>query len=150
MRCRFLRQLGFNNIVEADDGTILGVGRQKMFSKAPFSFSRNGGKNWVKNGKTAIRAPKCQKSIITAGGYVFCSHPSERKRANGVLSIGKLRVKKGFYSHIEWLKHVEINKGFFAYSCLTQIDDNTIGVLYESQPGSYIEFKTYKIDEITK
>ena len=47
-------------------------------------------------------------------------------------------------------KHVEINKGFFAYSCLTQIDDNTIGVLYESQPGSYIEFKTYKIDEITK
>lgn len=137
-------------MIEADDGTILGVGRQKMFGKAPFSFSRNGGKNWVKNGKTAIRAPKCQKSIITAGGYVFCSHPSEKKRANGVLSIGKLRVKKGFYSHIEWLKDVEINKGFFAYSCLTQIGDNTIGVLYESQPGSYIEFKTYKIDEITK
>lgn len=135
-------------LIEAEDGTILGVGRQKMFGKAPFSVSRNGGKNWLKNGKTAIHAPKCQKSIITAGGYVFCSHPSGRKRENGVLSIGKLRVKKGFYSHIEWLKDIEINEGFFAYSCLTQIDDNTIGILYESQPSSYLEFKTYKIDEL--
>lgn len=135
-------------LIEAPDKTILGVGRQKTFGKAPFSVSLNGGKNWIKNGKTAIRAPKCQKSIITAGDYVFCSHPSERKRANGVLSIGKLRVKKGFYSHIEWFKDVKINDGFFAYSCLTQIDDNTVGVLYESQPSSYLEFKTYKIDEI--
>ena len=47
---------------------------------------------------------------------------------------------------VPWLNdrgEVEINKGFFAYSCLAQIDDDTIGVLYESQPSSYIEFKTF-------
>lgn len=135
-------------MIEAEDGTIFGIGRQKTYGKAPLSISRNGGKNWIKHGKTSIYAPKCQKSIITAGGYVFCSHPSERTRENGVLSIGKIRVKKGFYSHIEWLKHIEINNGFFAYSCLAEIDDNTIGILYESQPSSYLEFKTYKIDEL--
>lgn len=135
-------------LIEADDGTLLGVGRQKSYGKAPLSISRNNGKNWIKNGKTAIYAPKCQKSIITASGYVFCSHPSERKRENGVLSVGKIRIKKGFYSYIEWLNHIVINEGFFAYSCLTQVDENTIGILYESQPGSYLEFKTYKIDEL--
>ena len=84
------------------------------------------------------------------GGYVFCSHPSGKERENGVISIGKPRMIKGSYEHIDWFKDIEINKGFFAYSCLAQIDDDTIGVLYESQPSSYIEFQTFKISEITK
>lgn len=137
-------------LIQAKDETVIGLGRQKTFGSTPVSISTDNGKTWVKNGKTAIKAPKCQKSVITAGEYVFCSHPSKKKRECGVLSVGKIRVKKGIYSHIEWLNHLKINDGFFAYSCLTQIDDNTIGLLYESQPSSYIEFKTFKIDEITK
>lgn len=137
-------------LIEAPDKTILGFGRQKKHGKTPVSASHNNGKNWVKLKKTAIYAPKCQKSIITAGDYVLCSHAGGKKRENGTLSIGKLRIKKGFYSHIDWIAHKKINEGFFAYSCLVQIDDNTVGVMYESQPGSYIEFKTYKIDELLK
>lgn len=135
-------------LIEAPDSTLIGLGRQKSFGKTPVSYSYNNSKNWEKGKKTALYAPKCQKSVITAGDYVFCSHASGKQRENGVISVGKLRIKKGKYTHIDWLKNVEINKGFFAYSCLAQIDDNTIGVLYESQPSSYIEFKTYKIDEI--
>ncbi|MCD7872693.1 MAG: glycoside hydrolase [Clostridiales bacterium] len=135
-------------MIETPDKTIMGLGRQKDFGKTPVSISLNGSKNWIKCKKTALKAPKCQKSVITANGYVFCSHASGKKRENGVISIGKLRMIKGRYTHIDWFKDVEINQGFFAYSCLAQIDKNTIGVLYESQPGSYIEFKSYKIDEI--
>lgn len=137
-------------MIEAPDGTIVGLGRQKNFGRTPVSLSFNQSKSWVKGKKTNLYAPKCQKSVITANGYVFCSHASAKQRENGVLSIGKLRISKGKYTHIEWIKNVEINKGFFAYSCLAQIDENTIGVLYESRPSSYIEFKTFKIDEITK
>lgn len=135
-------------LIEAPDSTIIGLGRQKAFGKTPVSYSYNDSKSWEKGKKTALYAPKCQKSVITAGDYVFCSHASGKQRENGVISVGKLRIKKGKYTHIEWLKNTEINKGFFAYSCLTQIDDNTIGVLYESRPSSYIEFKTYKINEL--
>lgn len=135
-------------MIEASDETIIGLGRQKKYGKTPISISYNKSKNWIKGGKTALYAPRCQKSVITAGDYVFCSHPSGKKRENGMLSIGKLRIKKGKYTHIEWIKHIDINRGFFAYSCLAQIDDDTIGVLYESQPSSYIEFKTFKISEI--
>ena len=67
-----------------------------------------------------------------------------------MISVGKLRMIKGRYTHIDWFRDIEINKGFFAYSCLAQIDEDTIGVLYESEPSSYIEFRTFKISEICK
>lgn len=135
-------------MINAPDGSVVGFGRQKSYGKTPVSISQDGGKSWEKCKKTALYAPKCQKSVITAGDYVFCSHASSKKRENGVISIGKLRMQSGKYCHIDWFKDVEINKGFFAYSCLTQIDDDTIGVLYESEPSSYIEFKKYKISEM--
>lgn len=135
-------------MINAPDGSVVGLGRQKSYGKTPVSISQDGGKSWEKCKKTALYAPKCQKSVITAGDYVFCSHANSKKRENGVISIGKLRMQNGKYCHIDWFKDVEINKGFFAYSCLTQIDDDTIGVLYESEPSSYIEFKKYKISEM--
>lgn len=135
-------------LIEAHDNTLLAFGRQKKYGKTPVSISRNNGSVWIKVKKTKIYAPSCQKSIIAVGDYVFCSHASERKRANGMLSIGKLTEQKAYRDRVEWISHKPINKGFFAYSCLVQIDEDTIGVMYESQPSSYLEFKTYKISEL--
>lgn len=134
--------------VQAPDGTVLGLGRQKRYGKTPLSISHDSGKHWVKAKPTSLYAPKCQKSVISIGNYVFCSHASEKKRANGVITIGRFNKVKGQTVGINWYAEVEINKGFFAYSCLTQIDDEYIGVLYESQPSSYICFKKYKITDL--
>lgn len=147
-RCPYSENLDEWQMITTPNGEILGLGRQKAYGKTPVSISSDGSKSWEKCSKTALYAPKCQKSVITANGYVFCSHASKKTRSDGVISIGKLRMIKGRYTHIDWFKDVEINKGFFAYSCLTQIDDDTIGVLYESEPSSYIEFQTFKISEI--
>ncbi len=76
--------------------------------------------------------------------------PVRKERADGELSVGKLIKENGAYSKIEWFKNIKINDGFFAYSCLTQIDENTIGVMYEAEPSSYLLFETYKIDELVK
>lgn len=135
-------------LIQAPDQTILGFGRQKKYGKTPVSISTNNGTHWEKFGKTEIFAPKCQKSVISIGNYVFCSHASEKKRANGVISIGRLKRAKGRTVGIEWKNEVEINKGFFAYSCLCQIDEDHIGVLYESEPSSYICFRKYKIEDL--
>ncbi len=149
-RCAYSENIDEWQMIETPNGGILGLGRQKGFGKTPVSYSGDGSKTWEKCKKTALYAPKCQKSVITAGGYVFCSHASKRTRSDGVISIGKLRMVKGRYTGIDWFKDVEINKGFFAYSCLAQIDDDTIGVLYESEPSSYLEFQRFKISEICK
>lgn len=134
--------------VQAPDGAILGLGRQKHYGKTPLSISYDNGKHWVKAKPTALYAPKCQKSVISIGNYVFCSHPSEKKRENGVITVGRFSRVKGRTVGINWYSEVEINKGFFAYSCLAQVDDEHIGVLYEAQPSSYICFKKFKISDL--
>lgn len=135
-------------MVQAPDGVILGFGRQKKYGKTPVSVSYDDGMHWQKAGKTEIYAPKCQKSVISIGDYVFCSHASEKTRANGVITVGKFFKKNGKTAGVSWYTETEINKGFFAYSCLTQIDDEHIGVLYEAQPSSFICFKKYKISDL--
>ena len=144
----YSQNVGEWQLVETPDNTLIAFGRQKKYGKTPVSISHNNGANWVKVKKTKIYAPTCQKSVIAIGDYILCSHASERKRANGMLSVGRFVEKNGAFTEIEWLSHKPINEGFFAYSCLVQIDEDTIGVMYESQPSSYLEFKTYKIKEL--
>ncbi len=137
-------------MVEAPDGTVLGFGRQKRPGKTPVTISRDNGKTWKKGSKTELIAVKCQKSVLSIGEYVFSTHTGPKARADGELSIGRFIKAKDAYTKINWFKNVKINSGFFAYSCLTQIDENTIGVMYEAEPSSYLLFETYNINELVK
>lgn len=135
-------------MVQAPSGAIIGLGRAKRYGKTPMSISYDDGKTWIKAGKTDLYAPKCQKSVISIGDYVFCSHPNDKTRSNGVITVGKFYKAKGRVAGINWYSETEVNKGFFAYSCLTRIDDEHIGILYESEPSSFILFKKYKIKDL--
>ncbi len=134
----------------APDGSIFALGMQKKYGKTPISISRNEGSNWTKLSPSELYSPNCQKNVLSLGDYVLCSHPSEKNRENGIISVGKFRMKGKSAFGIDWIGHKKINDGFFAYSSLVKIDDETIGVLYESQPSSYIEFKTFKISDLVK
>lgn len=133
--------------IEAPNGDIYSFGRAKRFGKTPCSVSRDNGISWTKEKSIKVKAPKCQKNSLVAGNNVYISHPSARKRENGVISVGEFEFDKdGIFKGIKWLgKDIEINKGFFAYSCMAKVDDNTIGVLYEDEPGSHIIFDKFKI-----
>ncbi|MDE6723849.1 MAG: glycoside hydrolase, partial [Eubacterium sp.] len=78
------------------------------------------------------------------------THTGPKARKDGELSVGKLIKENGAYAKINWFKTIRIKDGFFAYSCLTQIDENTIGVMYEAEPSSYLLFETFNIDELIK
>ena len=134
--------------VEAENGVIYSFGRAKSFGKTPVSVSRDNGITWVKDKKADVKAPKCQKNALTIGNKVFLSHPSGKKRENGVISVGEFVFdKKGNSKGIKWGKEeIKINEGFFAYSCLAKIDDNTLGILYEDAPDSHIVFEKIKLN----
>lgn len=144
----YAQNIGEWQMVQAPDGTVLGLGRQNRYGKTPLSVSYDDGRHWENIGKTALYAPKCQKSVISVGDYVFCSHPSERTRDNGVITVGKFVRARGKTVGINWYAETPVNKGFFAYSCLTQIDGEHIGLLYEAQPCSLICFKKFRISEL--
>lgn len=137
-------------MTEAPDGTILGFGRQKRPGKTPVTISKDNGTTWKKSSKTELIAVKCQKSVLAVGDYVFSTHTGPKHRADGELSVGKFVKNKDSLSKIEWFKTIRLRDGFFAYSCLAQIDENTIGVMYEAEPSSYLVFESFKIDELIK
>ncbi len=132
-------------MAEAPDGRIYGFGRDKGKVPATLSFDR--GITWGKGDKPPIKAPKCQKNALVAGNKVLLSHPSGKGRENGVISVGEFSYdKKNNFRGIKWLdEEIKVNSGFFAYSCMAKIDDNTIGILYENKPSGEIVFKKIKI-----
>lgn len=133
-------------LIEAPNGDLVSFSRAKLYGKTPMAISKDNGLVWTKEKKAPFKAPKCQKNAITFGNKVLVSHPSKNGRNDGVISVGEFEYKKDKYKGIKWSKDdIEINKGFFAYSCMAKIDDNTVGILYEDQPGSHIIFETIEI-----
>lgn len=133
--------------IEAPNGEIFSFGRAKFYGKTPVSKSMNNGIFWAKDKKADFKAPKCQKSAIAIGKDIFVSHPNSKKRENGIITQGKfITDRRGNFKRIKWSNYIlEINQGFFAYSCLAQVDEHTLGVLYEDEPSSHIMFKTFEI-----
>lgn len=133
-------------LVEAPQGELLAFSRAKRYAKTPFAISYDNSITWIKEKKAPFKAPKCQKNALIIDDRIFVSHPSATKRANGVISTGKVIYKKDMFSKIKWDKEsIKVNDGFFAYSCMAKIDDKTIGILYEDQPSSHIVFQKIKI-----
>lgn len=128
--------------IELPDGTIQAFSRAKTYGKTPVAISPDG-ISWAKGKKASPKAPKCQKNSLVIGNKVYLSHPSSKKRENGVISVGTFDFdKKGTYKGIAWSKDdIKINDEFFAYSCMAKIDDTTIGILYEDKPSGQISFE---------
>lgn len=132
---------------QGPDGLIYSFSRAKHYAKTPCAVSNDEGIVWQKLKPAPFKAPKCQKNVLVINNRIFVSHPSGKKRENGVISQGEFVYdKKSNCKGVKWCKTpMQINKGFFAYSCMARIDDNTIGILYEDQPGSHIVFETFSI-----
>ena len=166
---RFCNNIDECQLIETPDGKIYCFGRPSPAGIAPLSVSEDGGETFKKLKGSGLYTPKCQKSVIAIpkelhlpdnlendGFYILVSAPSGHKdkkdatRTDGQLYLGHIKDDV-----IEWLKSYDIKDkseyqpfekydDFYAYSCLAILNDNSIGLLYESYPSCYIVFK--KID----
>lgn len=135
-------------IIESPSGALYGFGRSNCYKKIPVCVSFDDGVTWSKDKSAKPKAPKCQKNAITVGDKVYISHPSSRKRENGVISVGNFKFdKKGNFKGFDWKSESDIvvNNSFFAYSSMAVVNENTIGILYEDEPSSHIIFETINI-----
>jgi len=136
-------------MVELADGRIMLNARS--FNGQGFrlkTFSDDGGETWSDlEEDLALIEPECQGSIInyinskTGMHCLFFSNPADGEdRNNGSL---KLSRDNGY----SWFLAKIIYEGSFGYSCLTQIDENGIGVLFERDNYSCISFSSYKLEK---
>lgn len=127
-------------MVELIDGSILANARSYNIPRfwkrkcRKVSISHDSGENWdkYKNAPELIES-RCQGSIIRytdpldglKSRLLFSNPASQRGRINGTIRLSYDEGKTWEFSKV-------LEKGKYAYSCLTILKDNTIGCLYET------------------
>lgn len=145
-----LQKTSESQIISLPDGTL------RLFSRTASHFvgvcdSADGGVSWTKSKPVwALYGTKnCMVSFInttrTVGGkpVVLCSMGSSAKgRANGVIRVGVIGDK----NRIDWVSETPVNEGFFAYSCLTELSDGKIALLFEDEAAHFC-YRVYALAE---
>jgi sialidase-1 len=130
-------------VVELQNGSLMLNSRSAYGNKLRKSaLSHDGGETW--SGlidENELIEPQCMGSILrfsfvdrgNKNRILFSNPASKDKRELGT-------VRLSYDEGITWPVSKIIYTGFFAYSCLTKINDDTIGLLYEKDNYEKITF----------
>ena len=147
---RGLRKSSESQIISMPDGNLRIFCRN--FSKlVGTAVSEDGGVTWslLRADKNLYCTKNCMVSFINTSKYIggkqvvlgsYACGGEERK--NGVIRSG-LMDEKG---QIEWKSSLRLNDGFFAYSCLNELQDGTIACLFEDEPA-HITLRLFEIND---
>lgn len=139
-----------SQIVELNDGVL------RMFCRNKGNYiatcdSIDGGETWKDKARQNEELPaqgNCMLSFINTskeidGKKVILGSYSgnQDKRADGVIKVGLVESD----NTISWVGTYHFKNGFFAYSCLTELKDGNIGVLYEDE-ASHISYMVLTLD----
>ena len=134
-------------VVEAD-------GRLYMFARhGGYAVSTDGGETWSDRQDTpgANIHTGCQinaivySKLIDGKTAILLSCPTGGSRANGKIYTGL--VQENGSINWEYDYSVTANGGYYAYSCLTELSDGSVGLLYENA-GSSALYKNIPIADI--
>lgn len=127
-----------SQVVETDPGTLMLNMRNNRGNFRSVSISKDFGHTWTEHvtSYNALPDPVCMASIIKARVNVngvkrdvlFFSN------VNSQTARHRMTIKASLDMGETWLPVNELmidERHSFGYSCLTKIDDNTIGILYE-------------------
>lgn len=149
-------------VVELSDGTLMLNMRDDRNRKdksdtngRAVATSTNMGKTWAvhPSSNSALPEPNCMASIISADVTVkgkkqqvlFFSNPNNRNERKN------MTIKASLNEGLTWPEElqVELNaESGYGYSCMSMVDENTIGIVYEGVRELF--FQKIKIEEILK
>ncbi|AQT68188.1 Sialidase precursor [Anaerohalosphaera lusitana] len=142
-----------SQMVELIDGTLLWNIRGGGAAGRRISYSYDDGQTWtsVTNDPALIEPGGCQASLLrytrTDQGYnqnriLFSNPASTSSRVN-------MTVKMSYDECDTWPVAKQIYGGSSAYSCLTILDDGSIGLLYEADGYGRIRFARFTLRWLT-
>lgn len=137
-------------VVELSDGRLMMNARRwagKQVRKT--TVSNDGGQSWSEvEDVPEIKDPSCMGSIIRCKNphsdgapLLLFSGPNSDKRTNGTIFISDDQGQT-------WPKSKVIEPGLFAYSCLVELPDSSIGCLYEAEDMSSIRWKKWALRDL--
>ena len=101
------------------------------------------GKTWTAHASNdVLQEPVCQASVLMAGNTLLFANPDSRVTRN-MFTIKASEDLGHTWPHALLLDE----EGGWGYSCMTMIDDETVGILYEGSV-SHLVFQAVKISDI--
>lgn len=139
-------------VVELADGSLMLNMRDNRGGSRSVAVTKDFGKTWTEHtsSRSALREPVCQASLIRITSQdgrpalAFFNPDSDKNRNN-------LSLKLSFDEGKTWPEKyctLVYKPDSFGYSCLTQIDSSTLGVLYEGAGDLY--FQRINLEEILR
>ncbi len=146
----FTRKTSESQLVSLPDGTIRMFSRN-MSDYTAFCDSSDAGASFTKSRACpdTYGTKNCMVSFINYSHringrdiIVSSSGGSAKERADGVVRVFAVRDGNSF----EMLSEYHVNDGFYAYSCLTELRDGKLALLYEDE-ASHINYMILAVDE---
>ena len=156
-------------LIEMPDGKVFCFGRPKGGGNVPLSVSDDGGETFRKLTPCAPHVPQCQRSVINVpsdfilpdglyndGRYILLAAPTGHDGKDATRTEGKVFLGRIDGEKVSWIKKYDITDAdkyacfgkyadFYAYSCLSCLADNTVGLLYEAYPSGYMTFAKFNL-----
>lgn len=135
-------------ITEMPDGSLMSFSRS-VNGNVTSAYSRDGGKTWTDpqaEAEIPLSEGGCMVSAINYSGKidgkdaVLLSAPAGDDRKNGYIYVGLVTETQGGERpyEIDWKykKEITSEETYFAYSCMTELADGKIAILYEEANSS--------------
>lgn len=126
-----ISNLGECQITELSDNRLKIYLRNSYCPHTLSAYSNDGGESWYHLHETKLPDPRCQSHILKTkyNGrdiWLFSNPTNSASRVQGV-------IRASFDGGETWPISRLVEPGEFAYSCMTQLPDGQIGLVYEGQ-----------------
>ena len=133
-----------SQVVELEPGVLMLNMRDNRKTGRAVYVTRNLGRTWEPHPSDgALVEPVCMASLVKIGpDMLLFSNPADAKQRKNIT----IRLSED--GGLSWKRELLLDEGTgWGYSCLTLIDKNTVGILYESSLA-HMTFQAVKLKDI--
>lgn len=132
-----------SQVVEVEPGVLMLNMRDNRGTGRAVYVTKDMGETWEPHVSDAtLVEPVCMASLIKYGNLLLFSNPSHPKDRKDIT----LQISED--GGLSWTRKLLLDEGYgWGYSCLTLIDQDTVGILYESSQA-HMTFQAVKLSDI--
>ena len=132
-----------SQVAEVEPGVLMLNMRDNRGTGRAVYVTRDLGKTWEPHvSDAALVEPVCMASLLKAGNLLLFSNPADPKVRRNIT----VRVSED--GGVTWPREILLDEGTgWGYSCLSMIDSDTVGILYESSQA-HMTFQAVKLRDI--
>ena len=132
-----------SQVVELEPGVLMLNMRDNRKTGRAVYVTRDFGRSWEPHASDGqLVEPVCMASLLKAGDALLFSNPSDPSERRNIT------VRMSLDGGRTWPRELLLDEGgSWGYSCLTMIDKDTMGILYESSQA-HMTFQAVKLKDI--